>query len=106
VRLAAARVLAHGGDRGAAITVLVAAMTGDTALSAATDLAELGDSRGIQALDAAVRDTKATPDHRAQAALAHRSARKVTPGLVAALADTNGVVRVEAATALVMIAKR
>jgi hypothetical protein len=30
----------------------------------------------------------------------------VTPGLVAALADPNGVVRVEAATAIVMLAKR
>jgi HEAT repeat protein len=106
VRLAAARVLAHAGDRSAAIAVFHAALTGDTALSAAADLAELGDARGIQVLDAAVRDTKASPDSRAQAASAHRTARRVTPGLVAALADTNGVVRVEAATALVMIAKR
>ena len=105
VKLAAARVLAHGGERAAAVDVLAAALTGDSALGAATDLAELGDARGIETLDAMVRDLKATPDQRASAAMAHRSARKVTPGLVAALADSNGVVRVEAATALVMLAK-
>ena len=105
VKLAAARVLAHGGDRAAAIDVFAAALTGDSALGAATDLAELGDARGIQTLDAMVRDLKATPDQRASAAMAHRSARKVTPGLVAALADSNGVVRASAATALVMLAK-
>lgn len=105
VRLAAARVLAHGGDRTAAIEVFASALTGDSALGAASDLAGLGDPRGIKTLDAMVRDGKATPDQRAAAAMAHRSARKVTPGLVAALADSNGVVRVEAATVLVMLAK-
>jgi len=105
VRLAAARVLAHNGDRKAAVDVFAAALTGDTALSAATDLADLGDARGLDTLDAMVRDAKASPDLRAAAASAHRSAHHVTPGLVAALADTNGVVRVEAATALVMLAK-
>ena len=105
VRLAAARVLAHGGDRAAAIAIFTAALTGDSALGAATDLAELGDARGLKTLDAMVRDGKSTPDQRAAAAMAHRSARKVTPGLVAALADSNGVVRVEAATVLVMLAK-
>ncbi len=105
VRLAAARVLVHGGDRAAAIAIFAAALTGDSALGAATDLAELGDARGLKTLDAMVRDGKSTPDQRAAAAMAHRSARKVTPGLVAALADSNGVVRVEAATVLVMLAK-
>jgi len=108
VRLAAARVLAHAGERGPAIEVFVAALTtgaGDAALGAATDLAGLGDQRGLEVLDAMVRDGKSTADQRAAAASAHRSARKVTPGLVAALADPNGVVRVEAATALVMLAK-
>nr|MBA2541118.1 hypothetical protein [Deltaproteobacteria bacterium] len=52
-----------------------------------------------------VRDAKSTPDQRVAAASAHRSARRVTPGLVAALADANGVVRVEAATVIVMLAK-
>lgn len=105
VRLAAARVLAHAGERAAAIEVFAAALAGDSALNAATDLAGLGDERGLKALDAMVRDGKATPDQRAAAASAHRTARKVTPGLVAALADGNGVVRVEAATALVMLAR-
>ncbi len=105
VRLAAARVLAHGGERAAAIEVFAAALTGDSALGAATDLAGLGDARGIQTLDAMVRDGKSSADQRAAAAMAHRSARKVTPGLVAALADTSGVVRASAATVLVMLAK-
>jgi HEAT repeat protein len=105
VRLAAARVLAHAGDRRAAIEIFAASLTGDSALGAATDLAELGDKRGLDLLDAMVRDAKSSPDQRAAAASAHRSARKVTPGLVAALADANGVVRVEAATVLVMLAK-
>ncbi len=105
VRLAAARVLAHAGERGPAIEVFAAALTGDSALNAATDLAGLGDERGLKVLDTMVRDAKATPDQRAAAASAPRSAHKVTPGLVAALADSNGVVRVEAATVLVMLAK-
>jgi HEAT repeat protein len=105
VRLAAARVLGSAGDRDTAIRVFAEALSGDSALSAASDLAHLGDDRGLKTLDAMVRDQKATPDQRAAAASAHRTARRVTPGLVAALADSNGVVRVEAATALVMIAK-
>jgi HEAT repeat protein len=85
--------------------VFAAALSGDTALPAATDLAGLGDKRGFDVLDAMVRDAKSSPDLRAAAASAHRTAHHVTPGLVAALADSNGVVRVEAATALVMLAK-
>jgi HEAT repeat protein len=108
VRLAAARVLAHGGERAAAIQVFAALVepAGETALTAAGELASLGDERGTKLLDAMVRDPAATPDQRAAAAAAHRSARVVTPGLVAALADPSGVVRVEAATAIILIAKR
>ena len=105
VRIAAARVIANGGDRAAAIAILAEAMSGEVALSAATDLAELGDERGLGALATAIRDAKRTPDERARAAFAHRSAHRVTPGLVAALADSNGVVRVEAAAALVAIVR-
>lgn len=105
VRLAAARVLIGAGDKAGALPILEQALTTDAAVSAATDLARVGDKRGLDALSAATRDAKATPDQRAQAAAAHGTARRVTPGLVAALADVNGVVRVEAAAVLVMIAK-
>jgi HEAT repeat protein len=105
VRLAAARTLASTGERAAAIEIFAAALTGDAALSAASDLARLGDPRGVQALEAAVRDADASPDRRAAAAAAHVTARRVTAGLVAALADANAVVRVEAAAALVALAR-
>jgi len=102
VRVAAARVLARSGSAHDASEVL-AAMLPD--VRAATDLAELGDARGVTALDAQVRDPKATPDQRALVAAAHRSARSITPGLVAALADSNGLVRVEAASAIAGLAR-
>jgi HEAT repeat protein len=105
VRLAAARVLAHYGERQAALAVFVEALTGDSAITAASDLAFLHDRRGVDALGSAVRDPKRHPDVRARAAAAHRSAQVVTPGLVAALADGNGVVRVEAAAALAMLTR-
>ncbi|MGN6106392.1 MAG: HEAT repeat domain-containing protein [Kofleriaceae bacterium] len=106
VRLAAARSLASAGERAAAIELFAAALATDAALDAATDLARLDDPRGRSALDAAVRDQGREPDARAAAVAAHATARRVTPGLVAALADPSGVVRVEAAATLVALAKR
>ena len=105
VRLAAARALAAAGDKAGAIAIFEQALATDSALSAATDLARLNHARGVQALSDATRDPNATPDQRAAAAAAHATARRVTPGLVAALADPNGVVRVEAAAVLVMLAE-
>jgi len=105
VRLAAARALIASGDKAGAVAIFEQALATDSAVSAATDLARIGDKRGLEALSNATRDAKATPDQRAQAAAAHGTARRVTPGLVAALADANGVVRVEAAAVLVMLAK-
>nr|HEX4315262.1 HEAT repeat domain-containing protein [Kofleriaceae bacterium] len=102
VRLAAARVLAHDGERDAAIAAF-AAVDGDP--QAAADLADLGDPRGVQRLSDLVRDPKRTADQRAEAADAHRLAHRVSPGLVAALADPNAVVRVAAAVAIGAIAK-
>lgn len=102
VRLAAARVLARSGSPRDASEVL-AAMLPD--LHAATDLAELGDARGVTALDRQVRDAKVSADQRAMVAAAHRSARSITPGLVAALADQSGLVRVEAASAIAGLAR-
>lgn len=106
VRIAAARVLAHAGDKATAATVFAEALaTPELELQAASDLAEQGDPRGVAALDAAVRDPKRSADQRSAAALAHHGARVVTPGLVAALADSSGVVRVDAAATLVALAK-
>jgi HEAT repeat protein len=103
VRLAAARALAHSGRQDDAKRVFEA--VSDQNVSAAADLADLGDARGLVALGAAVRDMKRGPDQRAQAASAHRLAHRVTPGLVGALADPNGVVRVEAASAIAVLAR-
>jgi HEAT repeat protein len=106
VRLAAAHVLARSGDADGAKRVLLAALdNADYGVSAAADLAELGDPAGAKALSTFVRDDKRTPAQRAAAAAAHRSAHRVTGGLVGALADNDGLVRVEAAAALGMLAK-
>jgi HEAT repeat protein len=127
VRLAAARVLAHGGEAQAAAAVFVAVLGGAAAaaeprpdsgpdagpdagpelrIDAAVDLAALGDPRGVQALDAAVRDTAHGSAPRAAAAAAHRAAHCITPGLVAALADDSAFVRVEAAATLALLTRR
>ena len=82
---------------------MFAAADGD--VQAAADLADLGDARGIERLTALVRDPKRTAEQRADAASAHRTAHHVTPGLVAALADGNAIVRVEAAAAIGVLAK-
>ena len=106
VQLAAARVLAHGGDKATAANVFAAALANPAfELQAASDLAEQDDPRGLTQLAADVRDAKRSPELRAAAAAAHHGAHHVTPGLVAALADSSGIVRVEAAAALVMLAK-
>lgn len=106
VRLSAARALAHAGDKPAAIAIFVAALAdGERKLSAAQDLASLGDARGVAILDEAASDAKATPDVRGAAVSAHQGARKITGGLVAALADSSGLVRVEAAAVLLALSK-
>jgi HEAT repeat protein len=102
VRLAAARVLAHAGDVADATAVYSAALTD---ADAAAELGALGDPRGVAALDALASDPKRTPEQRAAAISAHRTARRVTPTLVAALADASGLVRVEAAATLAALAK-
>jgi HEAT repeat protein len=106
VQLAAARVLAHTGDPAGAKAIFTAALAApDHGIQAAADLAALGDPAGITALSTDVRDAQRSPEQRAEAASAHRTAHRVTPGLVAALADPNGLVRVEAAAALGALAK-
>jgi HEAT repeat protein len=106
VRLAAARVLAHTGDRPAAAAIFATALDRpEFSLQAAIDLADQDDERGIRALDAAVRDPTRGPLDRAAAAGAHGTAHRITPGLVAALADESGVVRVQAAATLAMLSR-
>jgi HEAT repeat protein len=107
VRLAAARALMRLDDKDAAKRVFAAALTDpEYGVQAAADLASLGDAQGMQALSSYVRDAKRTPAQRVVAASAHRSAHRVTGGLVAALADGDGLVRVEAAAALGILAKQ
>jgi HEAT repeat protein len=106
VRLAAGRTLITIGDTAGAKAIFAAALGDATyGVQAAADLAGLGDAAGMQALSAAVRDGKRTPAERGAAASAHRSARRVTGGLVAALADGDGLVRVEAAAVLGTLSK-
>ncbi len=106
VRLAAARVLAQTGDRAAAIAVLVPMLdAADRGVQAAADLADLGDARGEVALAIAIRDPKRTPELRAAAAYAHRSAHAVTGGLIAALTDQSPEVRIAAAATLAILTK-
>jgi HEAT repeat protein len=102
VRLAAARVLAGAGEREAAAAAF-ASMPDDAA--AAAELAALGDPRGVERLTALVRDLARSPEQRVVAIEAHRQAHLVSPGLVAALADPNAVVRVTAAATLGAVAK-
>ncbi len=106
VRLAAARMLAYVGEHAGAIALFAAALASpELGLQAATELTLLGDPRGTTALDAAVRDDQREGEQRVAAVAAHRSGRVITPGLVSAIADPNGVVRVEAASALIELAK-
>jgi HEAT repeat protein len=106
VRLAAARALVSAGHHAAAKPIFSAAIAdAEYGVQAAADLAGLGDAAGMQALSAAVRDAKRPPAQRVAAAAAHRSARRVTGGLVAALADGDGLVRVEAAAVLGTLAR-
>jgi HEAT repeat protein len=105
VRLAAARVLSHNGDPATAAAIFASALATDHRIDAAIDLAMLDDQRGIAALNDAVGDLAHGPANRAAAATAHRTAHRITPGLVAALADDSGAVRVEAAAVLALMTR-
>jgi len=104
VRLAAARVVVHAGDKADAMPVLDAELAMND-LDAIADLAALDDPRAIQALGELTSDQKRTPEQRAAAAAAHRTAHHVTAALVAALTDPSGLVRVEAAATVGALAK-
>ncbi len=102
VQLRAAIALVHAGDPEAARKLLEAAY--QTNLDAIITLAQF-DSLGTNELGKMVRDLSIPAEDRAIAATAHRTAHRVTPSLVAALADPNGLVRVAAATAIGALAK-
>ena len=104
VRLAAARVVVHAGDKADAMPVLEAELAAND-LDAIADLSALDDPRALQALAALTGDQRRTPEQRAAAAAAHRTAHHVTAALVAALADPSGLVRVEAAATVGALAK-
>ncbi|HEY0190607.1 MAG TPA: HEAT repeat domain-containing protein [Kofleriaceae bacterium] len=125
VRLAAARALAHdglAGDDQAAARVYAQLMHADDAalgVEAATAAAEQGAAaqgaaaqgaaaqaaaEGVAALDQAIRSLP-SPSERLAAADGHAAARRITPGLVAALADASGRVRVAAAAALTLLTR-
>jgi HEAT repeat protein len=97
VRLAAARLLMRLGVTGQARKHLEAALASkDPAIriDAAVDLLRLGDPRASQALAELARDPAI--EVRRAAIGAHASARALTPGLVAALADSDPALRVQA----------
>ena len=102
VRLAAARVLATAGRKADAIRALaglLATPSPDDRIEAAADLAQLGDDRGVSALSDLTRTADSVPRRRTAVA-AHLTARRITAGLVDALADAAPEVRVDAASTL------
>lgn len=99
VRLATARLLLRLGQRDRAIAELArAASATPPHIGAATELARLGDPRGLRALEraAASKDRAA----RAAAIAAHRTAGHISDPLVAALADDLPKLRLAAAAAI------
>ena len=97
MRLAAARLLIRLGVTTQARKHLEAALASkDPAvrIDAAVDLLRLGDERAGRALDELARDPAV--EVRRAAVGAHASARRLTPGLVAALADADPALRVQA----------
>jgi HEAT repeat protein len=105
VRLAAARVLLHNHLRDEAVAIFVAALATSDRLIAAADLIWADDPRGAETLTEAM-DPGAPTERRRRAVLAHHVAGRITPGLVAALADASGELRLEAAGLLLRFARR
>lgn len=109
VRLAAARVLGQTGAKPEAIALLAsvvdpAAPSTSRTVEAAVDLLHLGDPRGEATLSLLLRGGPSA-ELRATAAASHLLARKITPALLAALADPSGTVRLAAATTLAALAR-
>ena len=98
VRLAAARAVLATGRHDAALPTLVSALSTPRRLDAADELARLGDARGITELRASVRAKDASERRQALAMLAPLPAGR--DALVAALADADADIRLDAAGAL------
>jgi HEAT repeat protein len=101
VRLAAARLLMRVGQGERARRELAGALAHPdplVRLDAAIDLCRLGDERGRAPLDQLARSRE--PSVRAAAVQAHAAARRITAGLVAALADPAFELRLAAAEIL------
>ena len=97
VRLTAARTLISLNHVDEATTAELAMLRNPAhAIDAAADLAALGNPDGIAALSNAALSSNDTRE-RLHAVRAHRQAHRITPGLIAALADANGEIRVVAA---------
>lgn len=106
VRLAAARLLISLGPTREARAELERDLTASDALvrvDAATDLARLGDPRGLATLARLARSPSA--EVRAAAVNAHRAAHRIGPGLVAGLADPRPETRILAAELIVALTK-
>jgi HEAT repeat protein len=101
VRLAAARLLLHLGQVERARQEMGAALVGPDAmlrLDAAVDLARRSDPRAVAVMDRLARSR--SPEVRAAAIAAHAHPPRITPGLVAALADPVAELRIAAAELL------
>lgn len=101
MRLAAARLLLHLGQVERARQEMSAALAAPDAmlrLDAAVDLARRDDPRAVAVMDRLARSR--SPEVRAAAIAAHAHPPRVTPGLVAALADPVAELRVAAAEKL------
>jgi HEAT repeat protein len=106
VRLAAARQLAYLAQPEEAIPVLATGLaSAQHKLQAAADLARLEDERGTAVLSSVLLGDSPVDQRRAAAGL-HATAREVTPGLVAALADRSGSVRIIAAFQMIKLARK
>jgi HEAT repeat protein len=106
VALAAARVLMRDGALDEGAGVIRAQLAGEQATQAAADIAaRFGDPNALSILGGLAIDPKRTAEQRVAAIDAHRTARHITGGLVAALADASGGVRVEAASVIAELAK-
>ena len=98
VRLAAARAVIATGRRDAALPTLVGALATPRRLDAADELARLGDARGLAELQASVRASDARERRVALSMLVPLPAGR--DALVAALADGDAEIRLDAAGAL------
>lgn len=108
VRLAAARASDYAGDNAGATATFLAALEAsnpELRISAAGSLARMGHSKGSELLTRAL-VADLDPRTRSAAVFQHTVAQMITPGLVAALADPSGEIRVFAAAELLALVRK